>query len=269
MKRMLLATAAAVGIVGAASAADLRARPVAPVLPPAFSWTGCYLGGFVGGAWVDDITVTNAYGQAIVLPSNSWSYSLDSSFIGGGTLGCNWQPIGTPWVFGIEGEIGYIDLSGSASVPFGPNVVFASASIGNTYGMVTGRLGYAVDRILFYVKGGAAFVEESVTVSHPAIAGVTPAFVATVSNNDARWTIGGGIEWAFANNWTLKGEYMFIGSDTNSPCAFNPGVAGGIVPAGNYCWNHSGFDGISTAKIGLNYLFGGGLFGGGAPFARY
>ena len=263
MKRILLATAAAVAIVSTASAADLRPRPVAPVLPPPFSWTGCYLGGFVGGAWVDDITVTNAYGQAIVLPANSWSYGLDSSFIGGGTLGCNWQPIGTPWVFGIEGEVGYIDLSGSASVPFGPNVIFASANIGNTYGMVTGRLGYAVDRVLFYVKGGAAFVEESVTVSHPALVGITPAFVATASNNDARWTIGGGIEWALGNNWTLKGEYMFIGSDNNSPCAFNPGVVGGLPP-GNYCWNHSGFDGISTFKVGLNYLFGGGW-----PFARY
>jgi len=258
MKTLLLATAAAVAIVGTASAADLRPAPFAPVLPPAFSWTGCYLGGFAGGAWVDDITVNNGYGPVLPLASNSWGYSLDSSFIAGGTLGCNWQPIGSPLVFGIEGELGYIDLSGSASVPFGTNVIFASASIGNTYGMVTGRLGYAVDRILFYVKGGAAFVEESVTVAHPAFAGVTPAYVTTVSNNDARWTIGGGIEWAFANNWTLKGEYMFIGSDSNSPCAFNPGNPGvvGGLPAGNYCWNHSGLDGINTAKIGLNYRFG-------------
>ena len=52
-----------------------------------------------------------------------------------------------------------------------------------------------------------------------------------------------------------KGEYMFIGSDNNSPCAFNSGVVGGLPP-GSYCWNHSGFDGISTAKVGLNYLFG-------------
>lgn len=240
MKRILLATAAAVTIVSTASAADLRPRPIAPVLPPPFSWTGCYLGGFAGGAWVDD---------TIVLPVN---LRVDSSFIGGGTLGCNWQPIGTPWVLGIEGELGYIDLSGSASVPFGPNVIFASAKIGNTYGMVTGRLGYAVDRILFYAKGGAAFVDESVTV-------FTPAFVATASNNGAHWTIGGGIEWAFGNNWTLKAEYMFIGLDNNSPCAFNPGVS---VPPG--CWNQSGFDGISTFKVGLNYLFGGGW-----PFARY
>jgi outer membrane immunogenic protein len=263
MKRILLTTAAAVAIVSTASAADLRPRPFAPVLPPPFSWTGCYLGGCAGGAWVDDITVTNAYGQAVVLPANTWSLGLDSSFIGGGTLGCNWQPIGTPWVFGIEGELGYIDLSGSASVPFGPNFIFASAKIGNTYGMVTGRLGYAVDRVLFYVKGGAAFVDESVTVSHPALVGITPAFVATASNDDARWTIGGGMEWAFANNWTLKAEYMFIGSDNNSPCAFNPGVVGGVQP-GNYCWNQSGFNGINTFKVGLNYLFGGGW-----PFGRY
>jgi len=75
--------------------------------------------------------------------------------------------------------------------------------------------------------------------------------------------IGAGIEWAFANNWTLKGEYMFIGTDNSSPCGF---VLGGpVIPAKNYCWNHSGPDGISTAKIGLNYRFSG-LFGGVAAF---
>ena len=100
-------------------------------------------------------------------------------------------------------------------------------------------------------------------MSHPALVGITPAFVATASNDDARWTIGGGIEWALGNSWTLKGEYMFIGSDNTSPCAFNPGVGGGLPP-GNYCWNHTGFDGINTFKVGLNYLFGGGW-----PFARY
>lgn len=268
MKRLLLAAAAAVAVFGTASAADLGARryappPVVPVVPVVlpFNWTGCYLGGFAGGAWANTVNLydVNNYAGQPVLPNNNWSYSLDSSVIAGGTAGCNWQPIGTPWVFGIEGELGYIDLAGSAYDPLFPlsNALLASASIGNVYGMVTGRLGYAVDRVLFYVKGGAAFVDESVTVAHPAFPNLgIPAFSATASNNDARWTVGGGIEWAFAGNWTVKGEYMFIGSDSASAC----GVAGIGAPAGpgTYCWDHSGLDGISTAKIGINYLFGGG-----------
>ncbi|MEZ5890892.1 MAG: hypothetical protein R3D52_12075 [Xanthobacteraceae bacterium] len=129
-----------------------------------FSWTSCYLGGFLGGAWASDIAVNNGYAQVLGVPFDSWTYSLDNSVIGGGTAGCNWQPIGSPLVVGIEGEVGYVDLSGSAydpRFPLGPNVLAASASIGNTYGMITGRLGYAVDRVLFYVKGGVAFVDEA------------------------------------------------------------------------------------------------------------
>jgi outer membrane immunogenic protein len=263
MKKFLVATAASVALVASASAADIGYRPpppVAPVVPVAlpFNWTGCYLGGFVGGAWADDVTVNNGYAQVLGLPYSSWNYSLDSSFIGGGTAGCNWQPLGSAFVLGIEGELGAIDLNGSAYdplFPLGPNVLNASAKIGDWYGMITGRGGFAIDRVLFYVKGGVAFVDESVTVTHPAFPNLgIPAVAATASSNNAHWTLGGGIEWAFANNWSIKGEYMFIGTDNNSPCGF---VGSGPIPAGNYCWNHSGLDGISTAKFGLNYRFGG------------
>jgi outer membrane immunogenic protein len=176
----MVGAAVAVTMVGGASAADIGAPrytpPVAPVAPIApvvsFNWTGCYLGGFAGAAWVDKVNIydVNNYAGQPVVPYDSWSYSLDSSFIGGGTAGCNWQPIGTPWVFGIEGELGYIGIAGSAYDPLFPlpNALIASASIGNVYGMVTGRVGFAVDRVLFYAKGGAAFVDEKVTVTHPA-----------------------------------------------------------------------------------------------------
>ena len=80
---------------------------------------------------------------------------------------------------------------------------------------------------------------------------------ATRSNDWAHWTIGGGVEWAFAGNWTVKGEYMFIGLDNDSACGL--GTNNALVPARSFCWNHSGLNGVSTAKIGLNYLFGGGV----------
>ena len=70
------------------------------------------------------------------------------------------------------------------------------------------------------------------------------------------WTVGGGIEWAFGNNWTLKGEYMFIGlDDTFTSCNVATAQNGAIVAGGPFCFNHD-FGGIHTAKIGLNYRFG-------------
>jgi outer membrane immunogenic protein len=266
MKKIFLATAASLGVIGTASAADIGYRPpppVAPVVPVVlpFSWTGCYLGGFAGGAWANNVNVIDPYGNFIGVPFDTWGYSVKSSFIGGGTAGCNWQPIGTPWVLGIEGEAGYMNLEGSAFdplFPLGPNVLFASTKIGNGYGMVTGRLGYAADRVLLYAKGGVAFLDESVTVAHPAFPNLgIPAVAVSASNNNAHWTVGGGIEWAFANNWTLKAEYMAIGLENNSPCGFVTG--GPIIPAGNDCWNHSGLGAVSTFKVGVNYLFGGGV----------
>jgi len=275
MKKFLLAVAATATIVGTASAADVGypppPRPVAPVVPivMSFSWTGCYLGGFAGGAWgAKNVNVVDAYSNVLGAPSDIWGYSVKSSFIGGGTAGCNWQPIGTPWVMGLEGEAGYLSLSGSAfdpAFPLGHNIVFASAKIGNGYGMVTGRLGYAADRVLLYVKGGAAFLDESVTVAHSAFPNLgIPAATFSASNNGAHFAIGAGIEWAFAGNWTVKAEYMAIGlENVNSPCGFVTG--GPVIPAGNYCWGHSGLDAVSTFKVGVNYLFG-----GGAPVvARY
>jgi outer membrane immunogenic protein len=266
MKKVLLATAAVLGFVGAASAADLRPLPARPVVVPVFNWTSCYIGGYVGGAWgAENVRVQDVNGYNLPFSGvyDAWNYDTKSSFIGGGTLGCNWQPIGSPFVLGIEGELGYLRLTGSAIDPFdGPAFSLASTTrIGDWYGMVTGRLGYAWDRAMVYVKGGVAFVDVETSVTDPIF---NPGFVASTSDSTATWTLGGGIEWAFDWNWSVKAEYMFIGLDSNAACGFN-GLASVNTPAvGTYCWNHE-LDGVHTAKIGLNYRFG-----GGAPVvARY
>lgn len=261
MKKILLATVAIIGLAGAASAADLRApvRPyAAPVYAPVFNWSGCYLGGYIGGAWnAENVTTTdlNFYSGL-----DRWTYDLDSSFIGGGTLGCNWQPVGSPFVFGIEGELGFVNLEGEAFDPFfannaavAPGIV-SSTKVGDWYGMITGRLGYAWDRAMVYVKGGAAFVD----VEHSVFDGWGGVNIATAAKDSlATWTLGGGLEYAFDWNWSLKAEYMYIGLDGATTC----GVAN---VGGTFCWDHD-LEGIHTAKVGLNYRFG-----GGAPLvARY
>ena len=95
-----------------ALAADLPRKAPAYTPPPppvAYSWTGCYLGGYAGGAWqgsngaeFTDLgnTTRHSFSGGVsasnIVPSHSWSDDLGSSFIGGGTLGCNWQPVGSP-----------------------------------------------------------------------------------------------------------------------------------------------------------------------------
>ena len=147
-----------------ASAADLGRPPV--VAPPvAFSWTGCYLGGYLGGAGADrDAVFTDlgntrfgafsggaaSSGGVRVEGTHMWGVPLDSSVIGGGTLGCNWQPVGSAFVLGVEGEGGYMKLKGSAFDPLisptltvaafrGTPDVLGSVQAGDWYAMVTGR----------------------------------------------------------------------------------------------------------------------------------
>ena len=277
---ILVSAATAVALTQIASAADLPRKAPAytpPPPPPLFSWTGCYLGGYAGGAWqgsngaeFTDLgnTTRHSFSGGVsasnIVPSHSWSDDLGSSFIGGGTLGCNWQPVGSSFVLGLEGEFGYLKLSGEA---FDPNTLvgsqttldaLGSAKVGNWYGMVTGRLGYAFDRVLLYVKGGAAFVRTEASVLDQCVATGCGNWLISTSHSETvtTWTVGGGVEWAFAPNWSVKGEYMFIGLNNHE--FQTSGLAttgtGAVVSGGPFVFNHS-FNGINTAKIGLNYKF--------------
>ena len=136
-----------------------------------------------------------------------------------------------------------------------------SAKIGDWYGMITGRVGYAWDRILLYVKGGAAFVPVHASVLDSCLTVAAGCGNWIISTEDrktvAAWTLGGGLEWAIYNNWSIKGEYMFIGLGNNrtlTTCG-PASSAAGTVPGGDFCFGHE-FRSIQTFKIGLNYLFG-------------
>jgi outer membrane immunogenic protein len=253
MLKRLLVTAVAMGIAGVASAADVEIAPEIPARP-AFSWTGCYIGGFAGGAWVN--TPRSAETSNYVYtssPYNNYAYEFDNGFMGGGTLGCNWQPVGTPWVLGVEGEAGYLTkIDGTLN-----STTFAnSAENGNGYGMLTARLGYALVGTLFYLKGGAAYIDESFTIARPtSTAAQLPAYVSTTSQIKGQWTIGGGFELSIFGNLILKAEYMFIGVENDSPCVVVASASGSIVP-GTYCPGVH-VNGISIGKVGLNYLFNG------------
>jgi len=275
----------AVAFAAPAGAADLRMPVKAPVLPPAFSWSGCYLGGHVGGAFADRDPLFTDVGNANfrsfsggvtagrVENDHSWNVPIDSSVIAGGTLGCNWQQAGSSWVFGLEGEAGYMRLKGAAFDPLinptttvaafrGTPDSFGSEKAGDWYGMITGRLGYAFDRTLIYAKGGAAFLRlqsSVVDVCTNTAGGCGNWLIATdEAKTITTGTLGGGIEWAMANNWSIKGEYMFIGlggGRTITSCGSATTATGATVGGGPFCFNHQ-FGGVHTAKLGLNFRFG-------------
>jgi outer membrane immunogenic protein len=267
--KLLTAVVASLGLTAMASAADLPARTYtkAPVMPPVFNWSGFYIGGFAGYAWADGnagaTEPTSAPGVGYNgLANPNASYGLRGSFLGGGTIGYNWQAPGSNFVFGLEGEAGYLHVRGSAQ---DPNATAANLSaidsvnstrIGDAYGVIAGRIGYAWDRTLLYAKGGVAFVGHSYSFNDscigPGAPGCGPGFlVINRSETQTTYAVGAGIEYAFTPNWSLKGEYLYLGTrQTNT--SSNLSVA---APANVLFTNSNSDPGIHTVKLGVNYRF--------------
>lgn len=245
--------AAAVGFVQAASAADMPVK--APIVKApavtAYNWGGCYVGAYAGGGWgARSATSRDIDGYN---GPDTWSYDVNGSVIAGGTLGCNYV-VSPHWVLGAEGEFGYMHVSGSALDPFSPILPLdteAKTRIGNWYGVIAGRVGYAWDRFLVYGKAGVAFANVEVGVNDTLLQPVVGNTILTrTSSTKAALAAGAGLEYGLTNNWTLKGEYLYMDFTANDTTC---GVAS--VGGGTFCWANS-FRGVHTAKIGLNYFFG-------------
>jgi outer membrane immunogenic protein len=247
MNKLLLGIfAVAAPFATQAFAADMAVKaPPKPVA--AFTWSGCYVGGFVGGDWSGNSTARDLNGYN---GPDTWSYRDGSSVTGGGTLGCN-QQIGSNFVLGIEGEGGYLHSRGSALDPLSPFLPLdttASTRIGDAYGVLAMRAGVAFNRTLLYVKAGAALTEVKVSVLDPNPAGGNTISAIDSANKSAvAFAIGGGLEYAFSDKWSAKAEYLYLDyRRTDTAC----GLA--AVGGGNFCWSVS-VPGVSTAKVGLNY----------------
>jgi outer membrane immunogenic protein len=218
MKRLLLA-GVALSVATAASAADMQARPYtkAPpaVMSPAYNWSGFYIGAMGGGGWGTD---------------------SGSGGFGGGTVGYNWQLPGSQFVFGIEVDAAGANIKDSFTEDQGGILVTQDSKI-NSLGSVTGRAGFAMDAALIYAKGGYAWANNKATISVPALG-----IVSSDSRTHSGFTIGGGLEYMFAPNWSAKGEYMFtsLGGETYN-------LLGTQLDSGNIDFH--------TIKVGVNYHF--------------
>jgi outer membrane immunogenic protein len=207
---VLAATAlATVALAQTASAADLPRGPVYKA-PPAMvairpTWTGCYIGGNVGGAFGTASATDNVTGAEV---------SGDGSgFAGGGQVGCDYE-FGGGFVIGLRNMFDWTSNSKSGTFPagaFGGPAGSAVANFDNQwFDTLTGRVGYAVaPDWLLYFQGGGAWVHTSTNVTYGGIQ------YGQTSNTRSGWTIGGGVEWMFAPHWSafIEGNYMDFGSE--------------------------------------------------------
>jgi len=246
---LILLVGAAVALTAGqiASAADLGVKrappPVAPAYVPApvFSWTGFYIGGNLGAAWTSG-TVTDNFG-------NSFSKSQQAVFTGGGQVGANYQ--WTWLVLGVEADFDWLannnNSSNAVSTPIGA-LQFSANDRWIT--MLAGRVGVAFPTLsnwLFYARGGGGWVG----VNNPTITNVTTGGSISTSNSNSNsgWLVGGGIEWAFAPNWTAKIEYnkLFLDNRSFTVAAGTPFIGGDVITL----FNHD----VQTVTVGVNYLF--------------
>jgi outer membrane immunogenic protein len=233
-----------------AYAADMAVKyaPPPPVAP-SYNWTGFYIGGHAGYGWGEAGATPTGIVGLLVDP-----FTTDNDgWLAGVTFGYNYQ-FGRI-VLGYEGEWSWSDINGSAN----PNFLFGlvpGATVTGTYQnnwifTSATRLGVAYDTLLIYGKAGVAWANNdySVSASVPAL-GFN--YGSTISETEIGWLVGGGVEWAFAGNWTMKieGAYMNFGQKNRSFAGIP--VAGLVtLPVNADIESH-----ISTVKFGVNYRFG-------------
>jgi outer membrane immunogenic protein len=257
MKKLLLGTVAltALGMGAPAIAADMRARPLPPPIP-VWTWTGCHVGGTVGNSWGrnDGYSATGATTNVTSgVPVAAGTRITDSfsmnGFTGGFYGGCDYQ-VGV-WVFGIEGDWSANNHEGQSfeftPVPRPLGTFWVDSAQERWFATARGRLGYAVDKWLFYVTGGAAW-----TKIDSAEFLVTNLESRATLQSDRRtgWTIGAGLEYALSYGWSIRSEYLYMQFDSYN--TFTSGTFGA-----NALSNQS--TGKLTNNIwraGLTYKFG-------------
>jgi outer membrane immunogenic protein len=269
MRKFLLGmtTFAAVMLGGAAQAADLpRKAPAPPPLPVMYNWTGFYIGGHIGGAWVDregHHRFDNCIGA--VCFHDRVHGDDDGSFLAGGQIGFNYQVGSIVW--GVEGQASWVDHDNDHACGFFTwgavnDHLFRCRNGGDWVATLAVRLGVAVGATgnwLLYVKGGAAFADAGLDIRRRndcpwAFCDNNNAFLNNGDDTRTGWMVGFGVENGFAGgNWSWKLEYNFMdfGDDNHR---FDHAFAG----CGGCRLGHD-FDldtQVHVVKLGINYRFG-------------
>lgn len=218
MRGSLFARAAALALAmaGPAVAADLPLEAERAPFAARFNWTSCYLGGHLGGGFAHkDLTDPVQLVQDQVPFAGPGATTgittvspAPSGVVIGGQIGCDYQ-FASSWVIGIEGAVSGSTMKGSrtAALPLGnPDTALVRATT-DFLPSVTARLGYVVDNLLLYVKGGVAWEGDRYNVTG-SFAGTPFGFEGLETR--VGWTAGGGVEWAFSQHWSANIEYDYF-----------------------------------------------------------
>jgi outer membrane immunogenic protein len=232
------------GFAGAAHGADLAPRTYgkAPVVAaPVYDWSGFYIGlNGGGGSSRECLTVTGVAGAA-VFPNSEGCHDATGGLVGG-QVGYRWQAAN--WMFGVEAQGDWADLTGS-SPSLAAIIPFTNQTKVDGIGLFTGQVGYALNNVLLYVKGGAAVTDNKYRSFFTATG------VQFNQASDTRWgaAAGAGLEFGFAPNWSVAIEYdhLFMGN----PNVTFPASAIAVPRSDNIRQD------VDIGTVRVNYRFGG------------
>ena len=233
--RMMLGSLAALAMITSASAADLPRKAPPPAPAPVWNWTGFYIGingGYSWGRSTRDLNFFNPLNGVLIASGTGGGRDLNGGLFGG-QIGYNWQA--SNWVFGIETDAQWTGQRGSTTVVCAvvgclPALAAAPAGFGTTatlsdklewFGTIRGRVGVLVaPSFLLYATGGGAYgsLKTDASLGTFTATGIPVAVAASASSTKFGWTVGAGMEWMFASNWSAKIEYLYmdLGSISNS-----------------------------------------------------
>ncbi len=256
MRNLLLSGVALSLLVTPVVAADLAQSFKAPI--PVYTWTGCYVGGDIGGGFANQ-GVLNASQLPIGLLGSQDTVNTTatgSTVIGGGHVGCNYQWV-PALVIGVEADFSGTSLNAYANAQstFGgvgaPGGGINWSTKLDSLATVRGRLGFAwTPNTLLYMTAGGAWGRTSFSSTDIFIFGCPACATTSMNNTRSGVVLGGGVEWApWSNNWTIRAEYLWYSLGGTSGTGFVPGIA---TPATSVTWNSLN---ISSGRAGLSYRF--------------
>jgi len=226
----------------------------APPAPPPPNWTGFYVGGDAGAAWLSDAATWNPLPSPAVFGASPISGTdRGVGFLGGAHFGYDDQVM-PDWVAGFEGDWTWTKADGSFTQPWIPAVVpGAQATMSANLDWIASaraRLGYLITPdIMAYATGGAAWAR----IDYGAVS-VNPGTLYSAATNSSStqpgYTAGGGVEWMMTDNWSVRAEYLYyrFKADPNV-VAQAPGIP---ANPSNFVWAASN---VSVARAGISYKF--------------
>ena len=238
----LLCFAAGFAVVEAADLPRREVPPPLPPLPPAFTWTGFYLGVNAGYGFrsAPASFQDTAYGTV------TQSSRDRGGFLGGVQAGYNYQMTpGSGLVLGLETDFQGTAFAKADAAYLGTTPYYSVAPSLDYFGTVRGRVGYAFDRVLIYGTGGFAYGGGGRSTHASAYPYTLP------DSSRTGYAVGGGLEYAFTDRWSAKVEALYVNlrrSWSNTATAYDASVPAYYGPGRI----DSGF---AVVRAGLNYRF--------------